>query len=123
MIKLTDLLEQKLHPTKTNSTMLTENNIRNDIQQFVNKLNAQFSKSYQYDITFGQKYAKITSTPKLGSGKSAWGFIALEDNPSKGFIKGDLLKPAGYNTPAKHARGNIYDGNTKYSQYGVAYLR
>ncbi|WP_316200985.1 MULTISPECIES: hypothetical protein [unclassified Bradyrhizobium] len=39
---------------------------------------------------------------------------------------GDVLKPASYDKPAKHARGNIFDaqnGLGKITQYGPAYLR
>jgi len=36
--------------------------------------------------------------------------------------KGDLLKPAGWRTPAKHSRGNIFDGTDKWTFHGPAYL-
>jgi hypothetical protein len=39
---------------------------------------------------------------------------------------GDVLKPAGWTAPAKHARGNIFDesnGLKHCGPYGVAYLR
>lgn len=39
---------------------------------------------------------------------------------------GDVLKPASWKTPAKHARGNILDehnGLRYMSSYGPAYLR
>ena len=39
---------------------------------------------------------------------------------------GDILKPAGYKTPAKHARGNILDehgGMSWLTPYGVGSLR
>jgi hypothetical protein len=47
----------------------------------------------------------------------------MDDNPSKGFKKGDLLKAAGFNTPAKHARGNILNGDAKYDKYSPTYLK
>lgn len=49
---------------------------------------------------------------------SAWAFIN-KDN-------GDVLKPASFKTPAKHARGNIFDeyNGMKYvTAYGPAYLK
>jgi len=52
-----------------------------------------------------------------GVSESAGGvfcFVAAVDNQSKavGVVqKGDILKSGGYSTPAKHARGNIYDEN------------
>lgn len=39
---------------------------------------------------------------------------------------GDILKPASWKTPAKHARGNIFDGEWGINSVGVhgpAYLR
>lgn len=49
-----------------------------------------------------------------GEGKSTsiFCFIAAEDNTTKvlGVVKkGDVMKPATFRRPAKHARGNIYD--------------
>lgn len=41
-------------------------------------------------------------------------FIARQDNETKalGQVKaGDVLKPANYKAPAKHARGNIFDSH------------
>ncbi len=50
----------------------------------------------QLTVTFGIKYARI-----IVDKGSAWGFINLEN--------GDLLRAASWKTPAKHARGNIFD--------------
>ena len=36
---------------------------------------------------------------------------------------GDLLKAEGWNAPAKHSRGNIFDGTAKYTMFGPAYLK
>lgn len=102
---------------------LLEEDIKKDINKFVEKLNKQFSDQ-EYSISSGGgKYVRINHKSKRGGGESAWGFIALVDNPSKGFKKGDLLKAAGYNTPAKHARGNILDNTAKYDKYSPTYLK
>ena len=37
-------------------------------------------------------------------------------------LKGDLLKPASWNSPARHSRGNIFDGSDKWNYYGPVYL-
>ena len=37
--------------------------------------------------------------------------------------KGDLLKPAGWKTPAKHSRGNIFDGTDSWEYFGPSYLK
>ena len=68
--------------------------------------------------TSGKKYVKVISKAQSGSGTSAWAFIDK--------ATGDVLKPATWARPAKHARGNIYDqdhGTRTISPYGPAYLR
>ena len=50
-------------------------------------------------------------------GSSAWAFVDIKT--------GDVLKPASWKSPAKHARGNIFDesnGLRKIGPYGPAYL-
>lgn len=50
--------------------------------------------------------------------QSAWAFIDR--------TTGDVLKPATFKAPAKHARGNIFDpqnGMGSMGPYGPAYLR
>ena len=50
-----------------------------------------------------QKYIKVIRE------NSVWGFIVNTDN-DKVFKKGDILKAAGWNAPARNAaRGNVYD--------------
>jgi len=63
-------------------------------------------------IVDGKKYIKIVKED------SVWAFINKQN--------GDVLKPAGWRTPAKHARGNIFDdqnGLSSIGPYGPAYLR
>jgi len=65
------------------------------------------------DISFteGRKYFKIV---KSGS---VFAFVNKEN--------GDVLMPASWAAPAKHARGNIYDddiGMSRVGPYGPAYL-
>ena len=60
------------------------------------------------DFKVGNKYVKIFT-----QGGSVWGFVVNTDNDKK-FRKGDILKAAGYNAPARNAaRGNILDGGYK----------
>jgi len=97
--------------------------IKSDINKFLDKLNKQFpDQEYTTDFK-GGKYARITHQSRKFGQPSAWGFVSMDDNPSKGFKKGDLLKAAGYNTPAKNSRGNILDGTAKYDKYSPIYLR
>ena len=66
----------------------------------------------------GRKYWRIESVDQGQSSGSAWAFLNTEN--------GDVLKPASWRAPAKHARGNIYDnqgGMKGVGPYGPAYLR
>ena len=67
----------------------------------------------------GRKYIKLISET------SVWGFVSMVDGFNKGVAikKGDLLMPAGYNSPAKHSRGNIFDGTDSWSYFGPNYLK
>jgi len=67
-------------------------------------------------INQGSRYIKIVR--KDISSKSVWAFVDK--------INGDVLKPASWSAPAKHARGNIFDehnGLKNIGYYGPAYLR
>lgn len=63
-------------------------------------------------VTFGPRYIRV-----------------MRDNSAHAFIDrttGDVLKPASWRAPAKHARGNIFDpsnGMGSMGPYGPAYLR
>lgn len=51
----------------------------------------------------GSKYTKIIQ------GGSVWGFVVNADDDK--FKRGDILKAASYNAPARNApRGNVFDG-------------
>lgn len=77
------------------------------------------------DFTVGKKYVRVIAgditeeSPDELSHKSVYCFVNMEN--------GDILKPAGWAGPAKHARGNIYDPEDKLrkccGRHGVAYLR
>lgn len=67
-------------------------------------------EEFKYDV--GSRYVKIHK------GGSVFSFIDTKN--------GDVLKPASWRAPAKHARGNIFDDHNgmKYiSSYGPAYLK
>ena len=75
-------------------------------------------KRFKSGISFkeGKKYIKITC------GHSVWGFI-VNTEKDKVFKKGDILKAAGYNAPARNAaRGNIIDGGYMIQWTGPLYL-
>lgn len=66
----------------------------------------------------GSKYIR------LWDGSTCWGFVSMKDGNVKGSpVKpGDLLKPATWKAPAKHSRGNIFEGTDKWEYYGPLYL-
>ena len=68
-------------------------------------------------ITDGRKYIKIVRD------NCVWGFIVKEDGPK--FKKGDILKPAGFNSPITNsARGNIFElDNLRVQWTGANYLK
>ena len=66
-------------------------------------------------ITNGKKYIKVVRD------NGVFAFIVKED--FKHFIKGDILKPAGYNAPALiSARGNVLTGNNMIQRTGPLYM-
>ena len=67
-------------------------------------------------ISTGKKYIKVVRD------NGVFAFIVKED--FKHFKKGDVLKPASYNTPALNsARGNVLTGNYSIKWTGPLYLR
>lgn len=68
------------------------------------------------EVLEGRKYIKIITN------RSVWGFIVNVDNDKK-FRKGDILKPASYDAPARNAaRGNVFDDKYVVRWTGPLYL-
>jgi hypothetical protein len=66
------------------------------------KMVEEFIKSVRVDV--GSKYIKVVT------GNSVHSFIVIK--AAGKFKRGDVLKPATWNAPAKNfARGNVLDGN------------
>jgi len=78
------------------------------------KMYKRFSESFVEKT--GSKYIKVISSDSVTA------FIVKTDKDKK-FKKGDILKPAGFNAPARNkARGNILDGNYPINWTGPLYL-
>ncbi len=72
----------------------------------------------EISYTEGKRYVKLIRANHPGQGGSVHCFVDMTN--------GDVLKAAGWNKPAKHARGNIFDdhnGLRLMGEYGPAYLR
>ena len=85
------------------------------------QMKEEFANSFM--IKQGQKYIKIgkksSCSSKMGS---VWGFVVNTDDDVR-FKKGDVLKPAGFNAPARNAaRGNVLEGGFSISWTGPHYL-
>lgn len=86
------------------------------------KINDYFAQNFPsltppvLSVSRGVKYARIERNEQ--NGLLVFAFIDLSN--------GNVLKAAGWKTPAKHARGNIFDesnGLALVGPYGPAYLR
>lgn len=78
------------------------------------------------EIKKGKRYIKIIRK-NVHSGKTmSGGSVFLFLDTKEGDTYGDILKPASWKAPAKHARGNVFDGNWGIGSvgvYGPAYLK
>ena len=95
---------------------------------WLTKVNEQRKESWDKNHSFkeytplrvdkGRKYIRLWDVT------SAWGFVSMVDGENKGapVKKGDLLKPASWRSPAKHSRGNIFNGTDTWEYYGPNYL-
>jgi hypothetical protein len=70
-------------------------------------------------------YKKGGKWMKIIDEGSVWAFIALADGEFKGTLvkEGDFMKPASWASPAKHSRGNIFEGTDRWEYYGPTYLK
>ena len=66
-------------------------------------------------VDIGRKFIKVVQE------NTVFAFIVKEDTDK--FKKGDILKPAGFNTPAQNgARGNVLTGNYYINWTGPLYM-
>jgi uncharacterized protein with PhoU and TrkA domain len=100
--------------------------MQNEIQTLIQKCKADYVKFAtaggrgmpEPDSYFGKTLANFENSFTIKEGKKyikiirdngVWGFIVNTDD-DKLFKKGDILKAAGYNAPARNAaRGNIFE--------------
>ena len=108
--QITELMEN----IKTDYLNWTSQNGQKELTEINKNMIAEFNDGVRF--TTGQKYIKVLSS------NSVWGFIVNIDNDKK-FAKGDILKAAGFNAPARNKpRGNILDGGYRIQWTGPLYL-
>ena len=114
--------------TKTEKTT-TKNGLSFD--EAMNKL--LFEIQHSYDIWGGNMNKVLDLKLKVGrkfikvvEGNRVWGFVAKVDGVHLGvpMLKGDIMKAAGWKSPAKHSRGSIFDKemHKSFSWTGPNYL-
>ena len=92
-------------------------------KELVQWLKANRTKAGPFEFEETRKYFRIVGQ------NAAHCFVAKTDSNTKtlGKIKkGDLLKPASFAQPAKHARGNLFDKSSwdkAFTEVGMALLR
>lgn len=59
---------------------------------------------YGFDIKYGKKYAKICAREMTGGKFTGQLCVSAFVN----LVTGEIFKPASWNAPAKHSRGNFY---------------
>jgi hypothetical protein len=92
---------------------------------FPHELRVQFELDWS---TSNARYVRIWRSERGGTSRSIHCFIdgrggLIDKVPHR---KGDVLKPASWKKPARHARGNVFDddvGLSAMGPYGPAYLR
>ena len=86
--------------------------VHKNAEEFARAIDIRESMIEEYnnglEVTEGSRYWKIISNDR-GGGRSVKGFIAKAGD--KKFMEGDLLKAAGWASPARNfARGNVLSG-------------
>lgn len=98
------------------------------------QLNDQWVKDHGHiyktlEIKELTKFIRIESVLFNNTSRSVWAFVAKADGHNKQlghYRAGDIFKPAGWATPARHARGNVFENlplcNIQ-TVYGPEYLK
>ena len=104
------------------------NNMLDAAAHDYNRMDLTYRTSDEFRAGFmikkGQKYIKIGRMSKHTPGRmgQVWGFV-VNTNDDKKFKKGDVLKAAGFNAPARNApRGNVLEGGFNINWTGPEYL-
>lgn len=119
------LLNAKFPPSPWGDSQTAAKRLEEWLQKAQAVVNANYANNFPtlvpslLEMSDGRRYIRIDTINDGGRGsRSVWAFIDK--------WTGDVLKPATYKAPAKHARGNLFDsdgGVGKLTAYGPAYLK
>lgn len=99
--EMTTALYELINAIKADYYRSSSRNGTRELNEVSKRMIDEFNAEIGYDV--GRKYVKITNR----NGGSVWGFVMIEDD--KKFKAGDVLKAAGWATPARNfSRGNIF---------------
>jgi len=123
---------KKVKDTKMTQSVDTPKDIKKAVDMFVKGVQKMIDTDYKKNyknlkppkvlVKKGGRYYKVSKKEQSGTGHSVYAFI----DGKEGVTFGDVLKPASWKAPAKHARGNVFDGSWGLKYCGplsVAYLR
>lgn len=82
----------------------------------------------KHRVKKSEKWAKVITLDHNGKDGSVFAFICLQDGETRTLgklKKGDIHKPASWNAPAKHARGNLFHPKfaESFTSFGPHYLK
>jgi len=110
-----DKIEELLIAIKADYYKWTSKNGTKELSDINKEMIEEFNEAVRFNVA--TKYIKVTV------GGSVWGFVVNTDADKK-FKKGDILKAAGWATPARNAaRGNVIEGGYNISWTGATYLK
>lgn len=131
-MKLKRYLEAKGKDSKMAKSVNTPKDLDKAVKMFLKgvqkNINDHYKKEYSkltppiLTAKKGKRYIKIIKNETFGSGKSVFCFIDAKEGPTFG----DVLKAASWNAPARHSRGNVFDGSwgvNAVSVYSAHYMR
>jgi hypothetical protein len=112
--EMTTAIHELMNTIKSDYYRYTSRNGKIELTEINKRMIDEFNANISYSV--GKKYIKILT------GHSVWGFVMKEAD--KQFKAGDILKAAGWATPARNkARGNILEQNFSWVKWtGPAYL-
>ena len=112
--EMTNAIHELMNTIKSYYYRFTSRNGKHELTEINKRMIDDFNAGLRFEE--GRKYIKVIA------GSGVWGFVMKEDD--KKFKAGDILKAAGWATPARNkSRGNVLAQDFSWVQWtGPAYL-